>query len=1140
MADGSLLFDTKIDSSGFSGGLSKIAGTAKKGVKAVSAALIGASAYALKVGSDFESGMSKVAAISGATGKELQALTNKAKEMGAKTKFSATESAEAFQYMAMAGWKTGDMLNGIEGIMNLAAASGENLGQVSDIVTDALTAFGLKASDSAHFADVLAQASSNANTNVGMMGETFKYVAPVAGALGFSAEDCALAIGLMANSGIKAGQAGTALRSILNRMASPTNEVQQAMDALGISITNSDGSMKSLRDIMKDLRSSFSNLTEAQKAQMASALGGQEAMSGLLAIVGASDEDFDKLTDAIDHSDGAAKRMADTMNDNLKGKVTILQSALEALGISAYEKFETPMKDAVDSVTKNVDKLNKSMSSGKLSKSFDKVAESMAKVASTAINLSIKAIPKVVDAFAFIVDNAKKVASGVLGAYTAFKIFTNYQKICATVTKASAAASLIYEVAVKAVTGQITIATAAQEALNLAMMAIPAGLLAAAVAGIGVALVAYTAATIASYQETDKNVIATEKLVSSHDKLTKKLEENKKARQESTQSVEEEATKSEVLTNRLEELAKKTNKTKAEKEELKNIVDQLNKSMPDLNLQYDEETDKLNKDTDAVRRNIDAQKDLMLVKAYQEQQQAIVNDIAKAQTQLNKATEQSTKNEKALEKAKRKTNEAYDEMVKAGKSVQDTTSKETQAYINATLAQAKVQEAHKKSKDTAKELQKQINALNKEYEDTGKSVEKALNDVDVDNALADITQKCAEAGIKIPQSVVDGIKAGKYAIPQSVEEMKALINMDSFEEVSAKAKEKGVQIPQSMAEGLKNGTVTVEEANQYIKDAIKFDDVVQKAKDAGVDIPAGLAENVANGQTAPADAVQQMKNLIQFQDLLNNTSLAGAAVPQSIKDAVMAGRMSPAQAVQQMKKNAVDAAQMESEMKSKGTKGAKGYTSGVGSGKKDAKTSGQSLKDNATSGASGGYSGMHTEGANAGNGFAAGIRSVVSRVASAAANLVRSAINAAKKEQNSHSPSRVWRDEVGEMSSEGYIEGIKRKTKDAQKTARKFIKSAINSAKSANEKIEFDWGMSESSKMGAIQSLRNSAYTVASDFQKAAQSYPGGYGDKKPVVNNTVNYNMHQTNVGNGPIKPSENARELEAMARRMEWRNKK
>lgn len=363
--DGTLKFDTSVDTGGFQSGINKISSMAGSALKTTGAVIAGAGtaiaglgAAAIKVGSEFEAGMSKVQAISNASADDMEKLTEKAKEMGAKTKFSAGESAEAFQYMAMAGWKTEDMLSGIEGVMNLAAASGEDLATTSDIVTDALTAFGLQAGDSGRFADVLAAASSNANTNVAMMGETFKYVAPVAGALGFSAEDCATAIGLMANSGIKASQAGTSLRSMFTRMAKPTKDVQVAMDKLKLSITNSDGSMKDLNTIMKDLRKGFSGLTEDQKTQMAATIGGQEAMSGLLAIVNASDEDFEKLSESIYNSEGAAERMAETMMDNLPGAIEQASGALETLGLSFYEKVQEPAKEVIQTMTSMVDQMN--------------------------------------------------------------------------------------------------------------------------------------------------------------------------------------------------------------------------------------------------------------------------------------------------------------------------------------------------------------------------------------------------------------------------------------------------------------------------------------------------------------------------------------------------------------------------------------------------------------------------------------------------------------------------------------------------------------------------------------------------------------------------------------------------------------
>lgn len=383
--------------------------------KTVTVPLVGIGTAAVKTAAQFDSHMSEVKAISSATGEQFTQLRNKAIEMGAKTKYSASESAQAFKYMAMAGWDTDDMLNSIAGVMNLAAASGEDLASVSDIVTDAMTAFGLSAdgttkvikngltvevSNATHFADVLAQASRKSNTNVAMMGETFKYVAPVAGALGYSVEDTAVAIGLMANSGIKASQAGTTLRTLLTNMAKPTDTMQSAMDYLGISLETTDGKMKSFSEVMQDLRKSFGQckmpmdtfkkklaeiekqhesgeITEkkynaavedltkkaygaegALKANLAASLAGAQGMSGLLAIVNATDEDFQNLTDSINNCDGVSQDMADTMNDNLNGAVTLLKSAIESALISIGDRFTPVIRKLAENITGLVEKFN--------------------------------------------------------------------------------------------------------------------------------------------------------------------------------------------------------------------------------------------------------------------------------------------------------------------------------------------------------------------------------------------------------------------------------------------------------------------------------------------------------------------------------------------------------------------------------------------------------------------------------------------------------------------------------------------------------------------------------------------------------------------------------------------------------------
>ena len=382
----------------------------------VTAAVTSIGTVAVKTTADFDSAMSKVAAVSGATGDDFEALRAKAREMGAQTKFSASEAAEAMNYMAMAGWKTEDMLNGISGIMDLAAASGESLGTTSDIVTDALTAFGLTAADSGHFADVLAAASSNANTNVSMMGETFKYCAPIAGALGFSIEDTAEAIGLMANAGIKSTQAGTALRTIMNNLAGEVKICGESIGEVTIETTNADGSMRSLSDILADCRIAFSGLSESEQAAAAETLVGKNAMSGFLALMNAGESDITKLSDAIANCDGTAADMAATMQDNLGGQLTILKSQLEELAISFGDLLMPVIREIVGWIQNLVDWLN-SMDEG-----TRKVVLTLALVIA-ALGLVLIFIGKVVSAVGTIMTLIPKLSAGITavkGAFTAF------------------------------------------------------------------------------------------------------------------------------------------------------------------------------------------------------------------------------------------------------------------------------------------------------------------------------------------------------------------------------------------------------------------------------------------------------------------------------------------------------------------------------------------------------------------------------------------------------------------------------------------------------------------------------------------------------------------------------------------------
>lgn len=433
--------------------LAAVSTAAATAVAGAAAAVVG---YSVKVGASFEKAMSEVQAISGASGESLENLTEKAKEMGRTTAFSASEAAEAMKYMAMAGWKEQDIISGIGGVMNLAAASGESLGSVSDIVTDAMTAFKMSSEQAEHFADVLAATSSSANTNVEMLGMSFKQSAALAGTMGYSIEDVSLALGLMANAGIKGETAGMAIKNSIANMASPTKSMAAVMDQLNLSLTDSNGNMKDFRTVLTEVRKGFNGLSKDEQAAAAATLFGKEAMAGMLSIVGASDADFNKLADAIDNSSGSAKKMADVMLDNLSGQFTMLKSVTEGIGISIYDKFKRPLTDALKSVTKNFEGLAKSLESGALSGGLDTLAKTigdalvgisnwLVDVLPTIINFTTNFIELISAVAGAIIDNwgwIEPVIMGIVGAFAAFKILTFVNGLMAAWTAISTGATV--------------------------------------------------------------------------------------------------------------------------------------------------------------------------------------------------------------------------------------------------------------------------------------------------------------------------------------------------------------------------------------------------------------------------------------------------------------------------------------------------------------------------------------------------------------------------------------------------------------------------------------------------------------------------------------------------------------------------
>lgn len=622
-------------------------------------------------GVEFDSAMSKVAAISGASSSELAKLTEKAQEMGRTTKFTASESAEAFNYMAMAGWKTEEMLDGLEGILNLAAASGADLAQTSDIVTDALTGLGYEAKDAGRLADVMAAAAANANTNVELMGSTFQYVTPVAGALGFSMEDVAVAIGTMANAGIKGERAGTALRSMMTRLASPPKMAEKSIAQLGITVTDSTGKMMPLIDILKQLRSKFNGLSEAEQAHHAKAIAGQEAMAGLLAIVNSAPGDFEQLIQSVNNSAGAADRMAKTMLNNVGGKFTLLKSQLEGIRLEIWSKLEPTIKKCIDSISKTLSGINWTQAGRKIASAFEGV----------------------VKVFEWLINHWQTVVTGIsaiIAAFVAAKIATFTTAIIGAVSAISTA-----------VAGATSL-SAAFAALNTVMGMNPIGLVVGALAALAVGIAAVVSKTNEASEETQE---FNDKIAANTDAVNankESWEQLQATRQENLSKGMSEMSYYEDLINELDKIVDENGKVKSGYEdraafitstladalgleislhdgviekygEIRNAIDQtIEKKKAEIILNSQEASY-----TQAIQDRANA---LNLLAESQRQMTQLVNDNAKAQEILN--SQAGTYSREEVQWAKEK-NQAYQENYNTLKENIDNQKQTLEGYYSA-------------------------------------------------------------------------------------------------------------------------------------------------------------------------------------------------------------------------------------------------------------------------------------------------------------------------------------------------------------------------------------------------------------------------------------------------------------------------
>ena len=609
----------------------------------------------ISIAADFEETMSTVEALSGATAEEMQNLSSYAKQLGATTKFTAKESAEAMTYMGMAGWDAQQMIEGMSGVLNLAAASGEDLAATSDIVTDNLTAFGMKASDTAHFSDVLAAAATNSNTSVAIMGETFKNSAALAGALGYSVEDVAVAIGLMANAGIKGSNAGTALKNVFNGLLGGVTLTAEAFGEVEYSAINADGTMKSFGETMQELRGYFEQMTGAEKMQNAETLAGQRAMAGFVSIMNSTDADFQKLTNNIENCSGAAQKMADIKMDNLNGQLTLMNSAADALKTTIGEAYNEELR-------------------------------ALAKVATdilSGINDFLSKHPVLLKALIAITAEIGLIVAAYYGYIAAKKIMNTVRALSTILRVKETAATVTETAATGAQTVATNAATAAQVGLNAAMMANPIGLIIGAVAALTVGLIALVEVMKTGVDESEQLTAASQEqydqlqsLQSEYaevcstmgetsyeaqslkwqiDELNAAYEESKqtiaeyneaveaanqryddamKRHKETVAEVERETSSIAALVNKLSDLTSQTSITAAEKQEILAIIKALNEEIPDLSLNYNEFSGSMDKTIETVKSLAEAEITQRKYLEYQEDLINLMNTKADASDEL--------------------------------------------------------------------------------------------------------------------------------------------------------------------------------------------------------------------------------------------------------------------------------------------------------------------------------------------------------------------------------------------------------------------------------------------------------------------------------------------------------------------------
>lgn len=753
---------------------------------------------AVETGSSFEASMSQVAATMGMTADEVNngseaytLLSDAAKNCGKSTIFSASQAGEALNYLALAGYDAEKSAATLPKTLDIAAAGGLDLAYASDLVTDSMAALELETEELDKHIDEMARTSQKSNTSVAQLGEATLVCAGTVSLTGQSLETMNTELGVLANNGIKGAEGGTHLRNILLSLSAPTDNAAKTINRLGLEVFDSSGNMRDLNDIIVDFNSVTAEMSSEEKTRAISAIFNKTDIASVNALIKGAGDEFNNLYQEIENSNGAAAAMAETLNNNLKGKVTILQSALEGLGISAYEIFDDDLKSSVEAATNAVGRLQKSIESGNMGVSLRRMSDSLGEFLDSAIDVGEDALPVLIDGFTWMLDNADLIASGIIGIAAA----TFYHASVAPVITAVSTAWTAYKTANEG-------ATVSQWLLNAAMDANPAGILITAIVGLTAAVGAYVLMNKDNLVVMDETTRETRELIEETQALNSEYADAASKRSTARGEMESEAAVCSKLAAELKELQGKTSLTTSEQMRQKAIVEQLNQAIPELNLSIDEQTGKLNMSTDALEDNIEAMMRQAKVQAAREDLVKIAEDQYEAEKQLAKLEEQREEQLRQVEEEQRK----YNERMEEAKALYGESS---ELYGNMGVAEAgalrTAQEAYSELEAEIESTQKTIDGFTAEYAET---MDYISDTEAIDNA-AESTQglgdAAAAAGAQMTEMSEEMQEALQEMHDSVADALDSQMNLfEEFESGTAVSAEKMLSNMQSQIDGVTN------------------------------------------------------------------------------------------------------------------------------------------------------------------------------------------------------------------------------------------------------------------------------------------------------------------------------------------------